>query len=618
MANDIYNILNKPVANPNKNGFDLGSFFPYSLKLGQVKPIYFLQAVPKGHYKINIDELCHTEPFVTDPFVRLTKHIEVVFTPLSQLWHGSSQFFGHAQDPQSSYEQGHAYVPNFDLGAMLYRIWNAGITGTETYQYTCDMQQLCIQESALSLLDMLGYGAHPLYKMTDNERTAYIDAHRGQYVNAFPLLAYNKYWNTYLRDTQHTSPLNPKIFNADCVPCTSVATSHMDAYYTDAEMLELVTIKYRKVKKDIFTSALTSRQFGAVEGVAMNFDIVGDGGQIGNLVTDVVRGNYDQVRFVQPSSVESSILDAEVQVSGNDVYPLGSSQQHVVYAQSNIGKLYDKKVNSINGTIDGLSGSASFDVYTLLTAQLMQKWREQIQRAGNRTEDRLRALYGVAPNSDAKNSPFIVGSTSYPIVANQVTSTGSSDGAKLADIAAKGAGYSQRNEFEFTASEFGILTVYTYILPENNYLAPIDKTNTMIEPFDFFVEQIENLGLEQVDGLYRGTVQYDPDSGKYVRKTFESPGFAARYWCYKQKLNVVHLGFEHGQENSKWMPSRVEQDVQGGLPRDLNPYYVAPNEYDTVFDTSTDYHIDTDQFICGCKVSCNSVLPMSELGLPRW
>ena len=614
MAESIYNLLNKPVANLNRNGFDLGEFFPWSMKLGQVKPISYFHTVPGGSYRISVDEICHTEPFITDPFVRLSKHIECVFVPYSQLWHGASQFFGHASDPVSSYEHDHQYVPNFSLGRMLNRIYTHGSSAATT-----DIQGLYIGETALSLLDMLGYGAHPLYQMDTEERENYISSLNDTYVNAWALLAYNKYWNSYLRDTQHTSPLSPSIFNADKVPCDSVATSHMDDYYNDIEMLQLVTIKYRKVKRDIFTSSLTSRQFGAVEGVQFNFDLVGDGSKIGearNASTWLSASNsYLGTSGSQPVG---QIIDAEIKKVSVDgsigTYQVLSDSQDALSHRHNI---YDGlPIYSVNGqTIASANGG--FDVYTLLTAQMMQKWREQIQRAGNQTEDRLRAIYGRSPQSDAQNHPYVFGSTSYNIVASQVVSTGSSDTAALGDIAAKGQGYSQRNEFRFDASEFGIILVCTYILPENSYLAPIDKLNTLIEPFDYWVPQLENLGLEPIERKFNATLYYVPSTGKYRKLNDDSiVGYAARNWAYKQKVNKVHLGFQHGVENSKWMPSRTDTDVVTNL--DLNPYYVAPNEYDTVFDTATDWHLDTDQFIGCSRVSCDSVLPMSELGTPRW
>lgn len=604
MRNSIFDILNKPVANPNKNGFDLGQFFPVSYKLGQVKPMYFLHTVPQGHYSISVDELTHTEPFITDPFVRLSKHIECVFIPYSQLWHGATQFFAHTSDPQSSYEQGHDFVPNFSLGNMLARIDDANYT---------DIQGYNIKETALSLLDMLGYGAHPIYKMSTADKAAYINALKGVYVNAFPLLAYNKYWNTFLRDTQHTSPLNPSIFNADKVPCTSVATSHMDSYYTTNEMLELVTIKYRKVKRDVFTSALTSRQFGAVESVMFN---ISGSVQVGGTATLSASTGNDQNRYETTAPV-GTLNDLRIGRTETTSTMAGTS--------SIDGQAYQvKHTHPVTGTATlggqgSITGTSSgFDVYTLLTAQMMQKWREQIQRAGNQSEDRLRAVYGVSPASDAKNQPYLIGSTSYDITANQVTSTGSSDGAKLGDIAAKGIGYSNRNQFTFDATEFGVILVCSYILPENNYLAPIDKCNTMIEPFDFFTEQFDNLGLEQISPLLYRTVDFDPTTSSYksLIGSVNSPGFAARYFGYKQKPNVIHLGFEHGRENSKWIPSRITLAGAGGTYQ--NPYYISPNEYDTVFGTETDWHLDTDQFVGCARVNCDAVLPMSELGIPRW
>lgn len=618
----IFDLLNKPVANNTKNGFDLGAFAGYSTKLGQVKPLEYFHTVPDGKYRISVDELTHTEPFITDPFVRLSKHIECVFVPYSQLWHGFSQYIGHSNDPQSSYEQGHNFVPCFSLGNMLDRIWKS--INTETSQITTDLHGYPIQETALSLLDMLGYGAHPLYNMTDNARTEYINALKTRYVNAWALLAYNKIWNSLLRDSQHTSPLNPAIFNADRVPCTTEQTCIMDNYYTDAELLELVTIKYRKLKRDLFTSSLTSRQFGATELVTLDFDlssavIIGDGSTIGSVDgSSIYVGNQFQFNDDLNDSFKGLVLkrnesDYRVGTAGVD-----NSGNFVPLADITFSNY--SSVISDTGVLNGLSvsgsGSGSFDVYTLLTAQLMQKWREQIQRAGNRTDDRINAVYGRKPAFDAKNEPYVIGSTSYNIAANQVTSTGEGATTKLGDIAAKGIGYSERNYFEFNASEFGIILVYTYLLPENNYLAPIDKLNTLIEPFDYFTPQIENLGLEPIESIFKKTVYYNDVEDKYFKDIEDTiEGYAARYWYYKTKVNKVHLGFQHGVENSKWIPQFTRS--QGGVSV-RNPYYVSPNEFDSVFGTVTDYHLDTDQFICAVKVNCDSVLPMSELGLPRW
>lgn len=413
----IFDLLNKPVANNTKNGFDLGAFAGYSTKLGQVKPLEYFHTVPDGKYRISVDELTHTEPFITDPFVRLSKHIECVFVPYSQLWHGFSQYIGHANDPQSSYEQGHNFVPCFSLGNMLDRIWKS--IDTETSQITTDLHGYPIQETALSLLDMLGYGAHPLYNMTDNARTEYINALKTRYVNAWALLAYNKIWNSLLRDSQHTSPLNPAIFNADRVPCTTEQTCIMDNYYTDAELLELVTIKYRKLKRDLFTSSLTSRQFGATELVTLDFSMSNFRGNGSQFAT--VRGGIvltDTASFSSPLDDEYKGLVVKRDSDDYETSFIGVDNTGTFNPTDGlVGSIELAPVYSNNGSLSGISGSGSgsFDVYTLLTAQLMQKWREQIQRAGNRTDDRINAVYGRKPAFDAKNEPYVIGSTSYNI-----------------------------------------------------------------------------------------------------------------------------------------------------------------------------------------------------------
>ena len=633
---DIFNILNNPVANLPKEGFDLSQYSPYSLKLGQVVPIGYVHTVPGSDYKIDFSELCHTEPFKTDAFVRLSKHIEVAFIPYSQLWRPASEFFAQSNDKQSSYEQGHTFVPNISLGKILRLIWHCMSTPVGSLTpLEVDMLGFNAGQNALRLLDMLGFGAFPLWQMTDNDRSALFTQYDSKRINIFALLAYQKYWNVYLRDAQHTSNLAPSAFNVDKVPCTSEATSHIEDYYSDAELMQILQIRYRKTKRDLFTSSLTSRQFGAVEVVSVNMDslsasVSGNGGIIGALASNQTNDNEPYFNYGDLGINDTQNLMWSAVVSPQSTGQIGAMSSGGTKVDLKHKHKFAKTVYSTDGVIEGLSvsvnsGNGGFDVYTLLTAQLMQKWKEQIQRAGNKTDSRLRAVYGSVPKSDAVNSPYIIGATSYDILSQQVTATGASTGVNLGDIAAKGMGYSQRNNFDFHATEFGVIIAFTYLLPENNYFAPLDKLNTLIDPFDFWVPQLQNLGLEGIQHIHQESIRYNSTTDKYEKvpdsELDSIDGYAARDWKYKTKVDVVHLGFGHGQSNAMWCPSkRLYRPDISGFPAALvnTKYYINPNEFDTLFGTVADEKIDTDAFICSLAMKCYAVQPMSALGLPRW
>lgn len=45
--------------------------------------------------------------------------------------------------------------------------------------------------------------------------------------------------------------------------------------------------------------------------------------------------------------------------------------------------------------------------------------------------------------------------------------------------------------------------------------------------------------------------------------------------------------------------------------------YVRPDSLDNIFDTLTDYSIESDHFKTWLNVQCDTLLPMSVLGLPQ-
>lgn len=261
-------------------------------------------------------------------------------------------------------------------------------------------------------------------------------------------------------------------------------------------------------------------------------------------------------------------------------------------------------------------------------ALAMQKYRETLLRAGSRSKDVLKAMFGV--ESHYINDTYVryLGSFSGALELNKVSATAESGTYSVGDLAGNVFSSINGNMIEFTCNDYGCIIGVMSFFPEllhNNFgLSPHVLKNL---PLHFFKSAFEDLGLQPVSSSIISISDYDSENLEPVPGD-KTLGFSARYNEYKTNLDFAHDQFgkrfiEFGSPygtintvdgfNSNYV---VTRSVFEDLSINSNRNYLLPDCMDSIFaslDTGdiTNYHFDVI-----LDVQINAVLPMSNLGLP--
>ena len=298
---DLFKSL-KPKAHLAKNGFDLSRKHVFSSQAGMALPCLSLETVPGDHFEIDLAALSRTQTFNTAAFLRGKQRYDFFFVPYTQLWHPFNQFITQRTDKHSSNQKGHIFAPVIELSSLLRFIYSSLYTdGSSATKY--DFMNYRFADGAIRILDLLGYGDYRwLLSIQPELIEGYLDMYTGKYVNVFRLAAYQHIWYDYYRnkfyDVDETGGISSSAFynsfgnyiygfNFDDVDCSTFSQSHIiesdqfswNGYVPSnaatVRLYNLLKLNYIQWKKDIYTTAMPSQQFGAISSISF-----GTGGDV--------------------------------------------------------------------------------------------------------------------------------------------------------------------------------------------------------------------------------------------------------------------------------------------------------------------------------------------------
>lgn len=323
MKRDLFAAF-KPKGTISKNDFDLTQKHVFSSRPGIVQPVCSIPVVPADYHEIDLTGIIRTMTMNTAAFVRGTWNFEAVFVPYTQLWHPFAQFITQRNDKHSSTQKGSAFCPVVSLKGLLiyirqslafyeYHYWKTHHQDVErmlsAIPYACDVHGYSWAHGALRLLDMLGYGDYSWIYIPEQETdhatevnfhvvsagsfNAYLERMEDKYVNIFALAAYQHTWYDLFRNKFYDEQTNfnsqgisnqsyVDFFNYDDIDCRSFSSSIIcaqllsnidtDTVFSglfdaatsdDAYRIKgLLEVRYHQWKRDRFTSAMPSAQFG--------------------------------------------------------------------------------------------------------------------------------------------------------------------------------------------------------------------------------------------------------------------------------------------------------------------------------------------------------------------
>lgn len=260
--------------------------------------------------------------------------------------------------------------------------------------------------------------------------------------------------------------------------------------------------------------------------------------------------------------------------------------------------------------------NSTFTIAQLRQANVLQRWLERNNVAGERYADQIKATWGIMPSDAIVDRSLLLGSTSFSVYNKSVMQTNDtanpSDsqnpfgtvGAKYAD--SMGLGQDSLVQ-SFTATEHGHIIILASLVPHANYSTGVRRLFNRSKIGDFANPLLQGLG-EQAIGV-------NELKGQGVNSTDNGPtfGYQQQYAEYKYHDDEVHGLLRDGQSLQAFALQRAfAADTPPVLGTDF--IQIKQTDIDQVSATSTtisEFGAWYDAYISLKKVS-----PLSEYVIP--
>lgn len=658
---------NKPVAHLGRTSHDLSSTHAFSMRPAVLRPVVYQDCVPDSAFRINVADLVRTSSLQTAAFLRGKHELDFFFVPYSMLYSGFEKLVlerGDMPSPALSdfdtdevpsvplphlyycaslpyvFERFMYYCYSFSRYSDKYRdsygsflfgdIFSAFFQGWMSSPFSGSYYSVAARSvfyevvdiNAVSDIRQLSFIGHDVLSMLDT----------AGYGNFSPVIvslldtAFDRWTKTYSNASSVPDPsalalrlrdfmidLFEKLFGAKFDP------ADFGTNFPRVNPLRLFA--YQKVFFDRYRDSMFDEDPLYSYSFSMDWEFSGavfDPFVTLPLMVDNPHEN-PLLTFLRP---RTRMIKKDI-VSG--LFPSAQFGSQVPVTN-------DKELEQLNVPTAGNGQIGAANIRFALAAQ---KYRETLLRAGSRSKDVLKAIFGV--ESQYINDTYVryLGSFSGQLDLNKVSATADSGTYSVGDLAGNIFSSLSGQTIEFTCNDFGCIVGVMSFFPEvlhNNFgLSPhVLKSKTL----DYFKPAFEDLGLQPVSTSIISAFLPNGDIPVFKERTL---GFSARYNEYK-----ANLDFSHDQFGTAPMALVVsDTNSQGGtdsmlvIPKDgfnsnyvvTRPYeeditesstrnYLLPNCMDSLFtsvDTGdiTNYHFD---IILDCQI--NAILPMSNLGLP--
>lgn len=215
--------------------------------------------------------------------------------------------------------------------------------------------------------------------------------------------------------------------------------------------------------------------------------------------------------------------------------------------------LYPQANGAVGGSqvvapVDG--DNSTFTIAQLRQANVLQRWLERNNIAGERYSDQIKATWGVMPSDAIVDRSILLGSTSFAVYNKSIMQTnatidGSNSHQPFDTVATKYAdslGLGQDSLVQsFTSTEHGHIIILASLVPHANYSTGVRRMFNRTKIGDFANPLLQGLG-EQAIGVneLRGQAINHTTNG-------ETFGYQQQYAEYKYHDDEVHGLLRDGQ-----------------------------------------------------------------------
>ena len=602
---------------PHRSGFDIGRKNAFTAKVGELLPVYWDISMPGDKYKLNVEYFTRTQPVETSAYTRLREYFDFYAVPLRLLWKSAPSVLTQMQDINQV--QALSLTQNLSLGAYLPSI-QLSLLGTSLYSLNNGswtpnasgslMNMFGFNRSDLSykLLSYLGYGnflgsgpssgrwwSTSLIKSDSSNYTQqYI---QNNYVNIFPLLAYQKIYQDFFRWSQWENA-NPSSYNVDYF--SGVSPSIVDGlpvpssnYWKSDTMFDL---KYCNWNKDMLMGVLPNSQFGDV--AVVNFELPNGDLKAGFRTTD---GKFISAVTNAPLTTDnsSSGLSAPGVASGSTV------------------ALKSPLVSDLSAL------QSQFSVLALRQAEALQRWKEISQSGDSDYREQIRKHFGVNLPQALSNMCTYIGGISRNLDISEVVNNNLASDGDTAVIAGKGVGTGS-GSFTYTTDEHCVVMCIYHAVPLLDYTITGQDGQLLVTDAESLpIPEFDSIGME----VLPMTQIFNSPKASIVN--LFNAGYNPRYFNWKTKLDVINGAFTTTLKS--WVSPVTESLLSGWFgfgynEGDVNQntkvvlnykfFKVNPSVLDPIFGVSADSTWDTDQLLVNSYIGCYVARNLSRDGVP--
>lgn len=605
---------------PHRSGFDIGRKNAFTAKVGELLPVYWDISMPGDKYKINVEYFTRTQPVETSAYTRLREYFDFYAVPLRLLWKSAPSVLTQMQDINQI--QALSFTQNLSLGTHLPSLpihtlgtccvrlnggtWTPGDSSGKNNMFGFSRSDL-----SFKLLSYLGYGNIFTYAPSGSSRwwstslknvddsASYTQQYiQNNYVNIFPLLAYQKIYQDFFRWSQWENA-NPSSYNVDYF--SGISPSLVDVlpdvdsdYWNSDTMFDL---KYCNWNKDMLMGVLPNSQFGDVSVLDLN-----GADDVNFLPVEVYNNsskNTAQAAIAQPifTGVENISLQFPTAVSGSG-FPQGSPL---------VARMSELK--------------AGFSVLALRQAEALQRWKEISQSGDSDYREQIRKHFGVNLPQALSNMCIYIGGISRNLDISEVVNNNLAGEGDTAVIAGKGVG-AGNGSFTYTTNEHCVVMCVYHAVPLLDY-------SITGQDGQLLVTDAESLPIPEFDNIGMETLPLTQIFNSPLATAFNlfNAGYNPRYFNWKTKLDVINGAFTTTLKS--WVSPVSESLISGwaqfgGSTPDAETrvalnykfFKVNPSVLNPIFGVKADSTWDTDQLLVNSYIGCYVARNLSRDGVP--
>ena len=610
---------------PKRNGYDLSRNVRLTAKAGELLPFVHFSVMPDDNVRINLKSFTRTSPMSSDPMTRIREYFDFFFVPYRLLYRNSGQVLTKNQkNPEfSSSAYSNSVVPTKMPWFSFSNFYGVLSSGQSIMQKLSSMtNEFGLNRGALSmkLMNYLGYG----YMTMAQHKALYFDEPRvSEYpftfmpdaVSALPLLAYQKIYYDFFRNTQweNNQPYN---YNVDYLNGNSTLLSYDTSLNPNGfwDNPTLFDLRYSNYPKDLFMGVMPESQDGDVAEVEI------DDNSLSSQVTAYLETSTG--REINVGSAVSNIggLQGQYAIKPADGDNLAGIQDEPLLVR-------------IDKALSGLQGS--FNILEFRQAQFTQKYKEIIGSGKQDYQARIRKIFGVDVPDTLANQCIYLGGNSSNIGTSSQANT-NLEGDEEPTIRANGVGSGNGDMITYEPKEHGIIMGIYHCQPEIDYSLNAAHFDVVkVDADDFANPVFDQLGFQELPFYFLNVSkvgQVAQGQGNVVGTPHI--GYTTRYFDYKTGVDVTLGDFRETRPewlaplNLDYLMNFVVGDGTSSNPfrfeLNANFFKVNPSILDPIFFLHVDNpddplkgsYVETDQFLVTANIEINAVRPLDYLGVP--